>query len=152
MGIVSMSVNPYNSPVLRQLQQHQQFKENQRQKEFVKKHLTLLNLCKCFTQWYNFSDLADVQGCIRVNNEFYLSTNRKKGNRMRLISRLDWVHYTPSDLAHAIETGSVAQYYGQQLQDPASGPNIWSDTLEELVLKTYYAHRMGRNLDVLDNL
>ena len=143
MEINLMEVNPYNSPILQKL-------HNRRMIEIVKRHVPLLNICKHFKQFYIFKDINDMHGYIKVNNEFFITS--KKTTKMRMISRLDWVHYKPQDLALAIQTNTVEQYYAQQLNDPASDPNIWYNTLEEYDLKEYYANRVNRKLDALDNL
>ena len=76
----------------------------------------------------------------------------KKKQIMRLKTRLDWVSYRPKDLAHAIETDTIEQYYAQQLTDPRSYPNVWKRKHEEIDTKEYYANRVGRQLDRLDNI
>lgn len=141
-----MAVNPYASP---QYERITSIAKKQRIIDFVRKHYVLLNICKHFTQWYDFKDLSDRYSMIRVNESFFISNKKPK---MRMISRLDWVYYTPKDLARAIETDTVEQYYAQQLNDPNSDPNIWKDAIKEFELKTYYANRVGRPLDNLDNL
>lgn len=154
-----MAVNPYKSPLLVNdpfksplLEGIAKARQKQRNKEIVKKHYVLLNIVRNFTNWYDFKDLDDTYGYIEINNEFYITSTTKKGTKMRMISRLDWVHYNPKDLALAIETDTVEAYYAQQLNDPASDPNVWADAVKEFELKTYYANRVGRSLDSLDNL
>lgn len=140
-----MAVNPYASPLYGRVTSVQKHKN----REFVKNYYVLLNICKHFTKWYDFKDLDDEYGYIRVNKQFFIASEK---TNMRMISRLDWVYYNPKDLAHAIETDTVEQYYANQLGDPHSHPNIWRDTQQEFDLKTYYANRVGRPLDSLDNL
>ena len=141
-----MPVNPYRSPLLARLNDTKQKHQN---REIVKRHWVLLNIVRNFTNWYDFKDLSDTHGIIKINHEFFIGAKKTK---MRMISRLDWVHYHPKDLARAIETDTVEAYYTQQLDDPASDPNIWADAVKEFELKTYYANRVGRSLDSLDNL
>lgn len=144
-----MPINPHNSPHLQKL-------HHARINQTVSKHIPLKQICKLFTPGYTFRQLSDTHGIIKINNEFFINANiksiRKKGNKMRLISRLDWVHYDAADLAMAIETNTVELYYAQQLGDPRSDPNCWKNTVEELTLKSHYANRVNRPLDSLDNL
>lgn len=86
--------------------------------------------------------LLQVQnGILLIDDEFYIA---KHNPLMRLKSHLDWVHYTPGDLAQAIISDSVPVYYEYQMQDPASPHNQWQDPVEEMDLKAYYATRDGR--------
>ena len=82
-----------------------------------------------------------AQHMLKVNNQFLITQSKQK---MRLVGLLDWVHYKPAHLAFAIDTGQVEGYYWYQMNDPKSDPNVWKRSLEELVLKTYYATRAGR--------
>mgnify|MGYP003975873637 FL=1 len=81
------------------------------------------------------------QKLLIVNKQFLLAGKKQK---MRLVSYLDWVHYTPKTLAFAIETNQVEDYYWYQMGDPKSDPNIWKDINEEYQLKKFYALRAGR--------
>lgn len=83
----------------------------------------------------------EVSGQLIVNNQFLIA---KKSAKMRLISHLDWCHYTPKTLAAAIESNTVDIYYEQQLKDSRSDPNEWRDKPKEMTLKTHYAVRKGR--------
>lgn len=141
-----MAVNPYASPYYGV----PTYKQKQHNVQMVKKYYVLLDIVKHFTKWYDFKDLDNTHGYIRVNNEFFITS--KKKTKFRMISRLDWVYYTPKDLARAIETNTVEQYYSQQLADPNSDPNVWRNAVEEYILKDYYAQRVNRQLDLLDNL
>jgi hypothetical protein len=141
-----MAVNPYASPLYARLTDTAQKRRN---RAVVKRNIVLLNIVRNFANWYDFKDLSDTHGIIKVNDEFFIGAKKAK---MRMISRLDWVYYNPKDLARAIETDTVEQYYAQQLGDPNSDPNIWNDAVKEYELKTYYANRVGRPLDSLDNL
>tara|TARA_R110002153_G_C13172547_1_gene484232 strand:- start:185 stop:592 length:408 start_codon:yes stop_codon:yes gene_type:complete len=76
----------------------------------------------------------------------------KKKPIFKILSRLDWVHYDPIELANAINNDTIEDYYSQQLSDPRSYPNDWKRPVEEIVLKTHYANRVGRPTDLLDNL
>jgi len=139
-----MAINPYKSAQYqgmnsKGLQLHKQ-KQINRQK--VKNHFVLLNIVRHFTNWYEFTDIQDSYGPIKINNQFFIT--RKKSTKFRLISHLDWAHYEPRDLAHAIETDTVNEYYEHQLKDTLSDPNNWADRDEEMELKTYYAERVGR--------
>ena len=75
------------------------------------------------------------------SNTIYIS---KSTNKFRLKSHLDWAHYTPKTLAHAINNDDVDVYYERQLKDSNSTPNIWKRKDEEQELKSYYAARDGR--------
>lgn len=85
----------------------------------------------------------------RLKTRIFLTQNTTK---FRIKSRLDWVHYDPIDLANAINNNDIEYYYYMQLGDPNSYPNDWKRIQEEHDLKTYYANRVGRNTDLLDNL
>ena len=86
-------------------------------------------------------------------NECPIRLVKKRGkNIMRLNSRLDWVWYDPRDLANAIDSNTVLDYYTQQLNDPRSYPNTWKRPAEELDTKELYATRAGRQLDIHDNI
>lgn len=86
-------------------------------------------------------NVSEYRGMLGYNKQFLLS---KHSTKMRLLSHLDWVHYTPKELAHAIESGTIEQYYEQKLQDGRSDPNVWKRTDEEHELKSKYAARAGR--------
>jgi len=81
------------------------------------------------------------QSMLIVNKQFLLAKSKPK---MRLVSQLDWVHYTDNELAQAINTNTVESYYEQQLKSANSDPNIWKRHSEEMDLKSYYAVRSGR--------
>lgn len=76
-----------------------------------------------------------------INGLYYIATNR---SIMRIKSHLDWVVYTPQDLAQALDTGTVDAYYEQQMANPLSPGDDWRDKQKEMDLKTYYAQRVGR--------
>ena len=98
---------------------------------------------------------GESNGFIRIQRDdrqspaIYIS---KKKPIFKILSRLDWVHYDPIELANAINNDTIEDYYSQQLSDPCSYPNDWKRPVEEIVLKTHYANRVGRNTDLLDNL
>ena len=84
-----------------------------------------------------------------IERNWYLEINgicyvAKNSSKMRLISHIDWCHYTPKTFAQAIDSNSIEAYYERQLNDPRSDPNIWSDTDKEMEIKTHYAERAGR--------
>lgn len=85
--------------------------------------------------------VVERNGYLQVNGLFYVAKNSSK---MRLISHLDWCHYTPKTLAQAIDGNTVEIYYETMLNDNRSDPNIWKDTDKEMELKTHYAMRQGR--------
>ena len=68
----------------------------------------------------------------------------KNSDKMRLKSHLDWVHYTPKELALAIDLDLVDAYYEMMFKDPQSDPNQWQDSDFEMMLKSFYAARAGR--------
>lgn len=86
-------------------------------------------------------NVVDYNGMLGYNKEFLLA---KHSTKMRLYSQLDWVHYTPKELADAINTNTVEQYYELKLQDGRSNPNVWRRPDEEHELKAFYAARAGR--------
>lgn len=88
---------------------------------------------------------VSAQNMLIVNNQFILAKSKEK---MRLVSQLDWVHYTPADLAQAINTNTVDAYYEQQLNDSLSDPNVWKRHHEEMELKSFYAQRSGRASEI----
>lgn len=140
-----MVINPYASP------QYGVPSYTKKQEIFqtVRSHYVLLNIVKHLKS-YQFKDIQTRHGSpICINNEFFIA---RKKTKFRMISRLDWVHYTPKELAHAIQTNTVEAYYVQQLLSPKSDPNDWKDPIEEFDLKTYYAERVGRTLDSMDNI
>ena len=79
----------------------------------------------------------------------YLTQNTTK---FRIKSRLDWVHYDPIDLAKHINNNTIDYYYYTQRGDQQSYPNDWKRLQEEYDLKTYYANRVGRQTDIIDNI
>ena len=85
--------------------------------------------------------VVEGYGKLKINDHIYITSTSTK---MRPQGVLDWAHYEPRALAHAINTNTVEQYYQQQLEDPHSDPNVWKDPQEETLLKTYYADRAGR--------
>lgn len=102
-------------------------------------------------QWLRISRRLTVtvtaeqySGQIRITDHglvFYLAKHK---DLFRLKSHLDWVSYTAKDLAQAINTKTVDQYYEHQHQSPLSPNNQWQDVVKELSLKSLYAHRVGR--------
>lgn len=86
----------------------------------------------------------EYSGQIRITDHveiFYLAKHKEL---FRLKSHLDWAAYTPNDLAQAINTKTVDQYYEQQMRAPLTPDNQWQDVVKELTLKSHYAHRVGR--------
>mgnify|MGYP003635444437 FL=1 len=126
-------------------QQHQQPLSNpkfQHKWAMIQKHLTTFaprNVSRGFLHVY-------------ANSESIRLVKKRGNNIMRINSRLDWVWYEPKDLANAIDTNTVLDYYAQQLLDPRSYPNTWKRPTEELDTKEHYAKRAGRQLDIHDNL
>lgn len=96
--------------------------------------------------------IANGYLCVICDDAILRLVKQPGKNIMRVNSRLDWAWYDPKDLAHAIDNGTVEAYYGQQLIDFRSYPNDWKDLVEEIDTKTHYAHRVGRQLDQLDNI
>ena len=90
-----------------------------------------------------------VNGMLYIERSIFLA---KKSRKMRLRSRIDWVYYDPKQLAHALETNTVEQYYANEIGDTQSNPNDWKRIGEEIDIKAHYAHRVGRQLDSLDNI
>lgn len=83
----------------------------------------------------------EYRGQLSVDKQFLLA---KHSPKMRLLSHLDWVHYTPKELAQAIDSNTIEQYYEQKLVDGRSDPNVWKRTDEEHELKSRYAAQAGR--------
>lgn len=91
-------------------------------------------------------------GFLRIERNkivIYLTQNSTK---FRIKSRLDWVHYDPQDLATHINNDTIEYYYYTQRGDQQSYPNDWKRLQEEYNLKTYYANRVGRQTDIIDNI
>ena len=89
---------------------------------------------------------------VKAPREDVRLVKKRHKNIMRLTSRLDWVWYDAKDLANAIDSDSVLDYYVQQLSDPRSYPNDWKRLVEEEDTKEHHAHRVGRNIDYADNI
>jgi hypothetical protein len=85
--------------------------------------------------------VVEYRGMLAYNQQFLLA---KHSTKWRLLSHLDWAHYTPKGLADAITNNTIEQYYEQQLHDVRSDPNIWRRPDEEHTLKARYAARAGR--------
>ena len=85
----------------------------------------------------------------RLKTRIFLTQNTTK---FRIKSRLDWVHYDPIDLAKHINNNTIDYYYYTQRGDQQSYPNDWKRIQEEYDLKTYYANRVGRPTDIIDNI
>jgi hypothetical protein len=75
------------------------------------------------------------------SHSIYIAKNSEK---MRLKSHLDWVWYTPKQLAYAIDNNCVDAYYEIMLSHVNSDPNQWKDLNFEQELKSFYAARVGR--------
>ena len=101
----------------------------------IKKHM------KPLTGWR----LDIYRGMLKVGDHLLLA---KKTQKFKPLSRLDWAMYKPKDLANALETDTVLDYYDSVLDYN----HDWRDTGKEKVLKTHYANRANRNIDNLDNL
>jgi len=86
-------------------------------------------------------NVIEYNGMLGYNKQFLIAKNTAK---MRLLSHLDWVHYTPKELAQAIDSNTIEQYYELKLQDGRSDPNVWKRPDEEHELKAFYAARAGR--------
>lgn len=86
-------------------------------------------------------NVVEYRGMLGYNKQFLLA---KHSAKMRLLSHLDWVHYTPKELANAINNNTVEEYYEQKLLDNRSDPNVWKRPSEEHELKAKYAARAGR--------
>jgi len=114
-------------------------------KEPYIKNVALYYKCTAIRKHLN-SPIHDIhitqQKLLIVNKQFLLAGKKQK---MRLVSYLDWVYYTPKTLAFAIETNQVEDYYWYQMGDSKSDPNIWKDINEEYQLKKFYANRAGRS-------
>jgi hypothetical protein len=122
-------MNPHNSPWNKpKFQMIEDFKLYSRWKP-IAKHLT------------KPVRYSEGRGFLEVNGVFYIAKNSVK---MRLVSHLDWCHYDAQDLANAIDSDTVEQYYEQQLNDPNSDPNQWRDKDKEMLLKTHYAAKRAR--------
>lgn len=118
--------NPYNSPWNKPVIYDKFLKQRW---QAIEKYLTTKpNIVE--RKWF-----IEIEGCA------YIAKNTTK---MRLISHLDWCHYTAKTLAQAIDAGKIAEYYEQMLKDPRSDANVWNDTDKEMDLKTEYAARVGR--------
>ena len=78
---------------------------------------------------------------LEINGVCYIA---KKSTKMRLISHIEWCHYTAKTLAQAIDANNIEGYYEIMLNDVRSDPNIWKDRNFEMELKTHYAVRAGR--------
>jgi hypothetical protein len=122
-------INPLNSPW------------NKSKSFFIKDH-------KLWTRWVAIKkylsttpNVVERNGYLEINGLLYIAKNSSK---MRLISHLDWCHYTPKTLAQAIDKNNIENYYETMLNDSRSDPNIWKDTDKEMKLKSYYASRLGR--------
>tara|TARA_R110000850_G_scaffold276403_1_gene418385 strand:- start:16 stop:447 length:432 start_codon:yes stop_codon:yes gene_type:complete len=117
------------------------------------KHLKLSNRWGKITPHLTVKIDQRIQdGFLRIERNkivIYLTQNSTK---FRIKSRLDWVHYDPIDLAKHINSDDIEYYYYMQLGDTKSYPNDWKRIQEEHDLKTYYANRVGRNTDLLDNI
>lgn len=80
-----------------------------------------------------------------VNNKFIIAKNSTK---FRLVSQLDWAHYTAKGLATAMDNDDVDGYYERMLADGRSDPNEWKDHDKEMTLKTQYAARAHRASEI----
>lgn len=123
-------VNPYNSPWL-----------TPPKPPFIQDKLLYRrwqDIAKLFTGSHTY---REGEGYLIIDEQFIIA---KWKTKMRLISHLDWVHYTPQALAAAMDTNTVCEYYEWQHKDPNSDPNIWLDKIKEQDLKVYYAQRIGR--------
>ena len=81
------------------------------------------------------------QNMLIVDSKFIII---QKSNKFRLVSQIDLAYYTPKDLANAINTNTVEQYYEQMLNDKRSDPNKWKRLDEEMGIKSFYAARSHR--------
>ena len=97
-------------------------------------------------------DITEQKGMIRVERNNTVIFIAQKKTMFRIKSRLDWVHYEPNDLATNINNDTIEHYYFTQLNDPNSYPNDWARLQEEYDMKTYYANRVGRQIDHIDNI
>jgi hypothetical protein len=84
-----------------------------------------------------------VTNQIICNDKIVIAKNCAK---FRPVGVLDWVHYTPKQLALAIDTADTELYYCIQLGSDKSSLNQWKRSAEEKQLKEYYAERAGRQI------
>ena len=124
-----MTINPYSSPYYKPNNFYIDDILLYRRWMSIRQHLTSPHV------------VVEYPGEIVINNHFRVATRSAK---MRLISHLDWVFYTPRDLAAAMDSNTVDVYYEQQLLDSQSDPNVWKDVDKEIELKTRYAVQAGR--------
>jgi hypothetical protein len=122
-------INPVNSPWNKSKSLYIRDQKLWARWSAIKKHLTTT------------PNVVERNGYLEINSLFYIAKNSSK---MRLISNLDWSHYTSKTLAQAIDTNTVESYYETMLKDSRSDPNVWKDTDKEMELKTYYAFKKGR--------
>lgn len=123
-------VNPHNSPWF-----------TPPRAPFIQDPILYKNWSKINHYLRQTHEYYEGNGYLKINNKFFIGKSKTK---MRLVSHLDWVYYTPQALALAMDKGIVEEYYEWQLKDPNSDPNIWMDKIKEQELKTHYAQRVGR--------
>jgi len=124
-----MAVNPHNSPY---------FKPNNFKSNDIKLYHRWAAIKKFLISNHH---VVEMKGQLVVDSKFWIA---KHSSKMRMISQLDWVHYTPKTLAAAMDNNTVDVYYEQQLSDSRSDPNLWKRPDEESELKSHYAARAGR--------
>jgi len=122
-------INPYSSPWNKKIITRIQDTQLYWRFASIKKYLKINPIVR------------EGNGYLEINNICYIAKN---SNKMRLISHLDWCHYDAKDIADAINTGTLEEYYEQQLKDSQSDSNIWKDIDKEMELKTVYAVRSKR--------
>lgn len=86
-------------------------------------------------------DYGYTRNMIIINEQCIIAKNSTK---FRLLSQLDWAHYTAKGLATAIDNNDIDGYYERMLADTRSDPNQWNDYNKEMELKTHYAARANR--------
>lgn len=87
-------------------------------------------LKKALTRPCSFQELHT---CILVNDTCMIAKRRQK---FRIKGQIDWVKYLVADLAHALDTDTVKEYYEKQL---AKYPANWGNKEFEMSMKTKYA-------------
>ena len=73
-----------------------------------------------------------------IDGEFLIAKTKPLFHPLGLI---DWAHFTPKDLASAINSRTVTKYYKKMLKDPMSPANNWKDKKLEKELKDFYKQR-----------
>lgn len=145
--IMQMALKQMNTPSMVKIRRQQQF--NKLSKQNPRLAQIWQQLDHMITTSYG-SQITN--GMLRINKNDLVIFIAQHKQMFRIKSRLDWVHYEPQDLATNINNDTIEYYYFIQLNDPQSYPNDWARIQEEYDMKTYYANRVGRQIDIIDNI